>query len=115
MSKEKPWKKLTEKEFYENFVSSSLSGYITATYAKLIEMFGEPTCDGDAYKVDAEWVIQFKNGNIMTIYNYKNGKNYDEEDGLDVEDITDWHIGTAEDVPSYMRLVLRELKFRKDY
>jgi hypothetical protein len=69
-----------------------LQGYVDANYADLCEKFGEPT-DSDGYKVDAEWLIEFADGTVATIYNYKDGKNYCGEEGLDVEDITDWHIG----------------------
>jgi len=75
-----------------------LQGGINTTFEKLVDAFGEPT-SGDGYKVDAEWEIEFENPNsdtsvIATIYNWKNGKNYlGCEEGMDVEDITDWHIG----------------------
>jgi hypothetical protein len=71
---------------------SSLQGYITEDYNKLVEVFGEPT-DSDGYKIDAEWMLKFDDGVVATIYNYKDGKNYNGSDGLDVEDITNWHIG----------------------
>lgn len=70
-----------------------LQGYITTTYAQLVETFGEPSHDGDGYKTDAEWVLSDSRGNVVTIYNYKDGKNYNGNNGLDVEEITDWHIG----------------------
>lgn len=72
---------------------TSLQGYVTTTYADLVGCFGEPTCDGDGYKVDAEWIITFADGVVATIYNYKDGKNYCGEEGLDVEDIREWHVG----------------------
>lgn len=72
---------------------TSLQGYINTNYATLVGCFGEPTCDGDGYKVDAEWIITFADGVVATIYNWKNGKNYCGEEGYEVEDITDWHIG----------------------
>lgn len=72
---------------------TSLKGYVSTDYATLVEVFGEPHSDGDGYKVDAEWMLQFSNGVVATIYNYKDGRNYCGEDGLDVEDICDWHVG----------------------
>ena len=69
-----------------------LQGYIDANYADLCEKLGAHS-NGDEYKVDAEWVLRFSDGTIATIYNYKDGKNYCGEDGLDVDDITEWHVG----------------------
>ena len=72
---------------------TSLQGYIDTSYDVLRGCFGLPTCDGDGYKVDAEWIITFADGVVATIYNWKNGHNYCGWDGLDTEDITNWHIG----------------------
>lgn len=72
---------------------SCLQGYVNTTYADLVACFGEPVASYDDYKCDAEWNIKFADGVVVTIYNYKDGKNYCGEDGLAVEDITDWHIG----------------------
>jgi hypothetical protein len=69
-----------------------LQGHITATYEELEALFGEPH-ESDAYKVDAEWDIIFADGTKSSIYNWKNGKNYCGGDGMDVADITRWHIG----------------------
>lgn len=74
-----------------------LQGYITTTYADLVGCFGNPTCDGDGYKVDAEWIITFDDGVVATIYNYKDGPNYCGQHGTPVENITDWHIGGRDD------------------
>lgn len=71
---------------------TSLQGYISATFDELVNTFGEPG-KGDEYKTDAEWIIEFDDGTVATIYNWKDGRNYCGSDGLDVEDITDWHIG----------------------
>ena len=71
---------------------TSLMGYVTVFYRDLVEAFGEPNSIGDGYKVDAEWILEIDD-TIVTIYNYKTGKNYNGEDGDDVEDITDWHVG----------------------
>ena len=76
-----------------NVMGTSLSGYVDTTYAALKEMFGEPE-EGDGYKVDAEWVLEFKDGTVVTIYNYKDGVNYlGAEEGIETQNITDWHIG----------------------
>jgi hypothetical protein len=66
--------------------------YLDTTYKKLVDTFGEPT-GNDGYKTDAEWDLVFEDGTVATIYNYKDGKNYNGDDGMDVENITDWHIG----------------------
>jgi hypothetical protein len=71
---------------------SSLQGYIDITYDQLVEIFGEPISEGDGYKVDAEWELMIDH-TLVTIYNYKDGKNYNGEDGDAVEDIIEWHIG----------------------
>ena len=70
---------------------TSLQGYIDVSYATLCAIFGEPdTTDG--YKVDAEWTITTSAG-VATIYNYKDGKAYNGEDGTPTEEIIDWNIG----------------------
>jgi hypothetical protein len=69
-----------------------LQGEVDASYQELCDLFGAPT-GGDGYKVDAEWYVKFDDGTIATIYNWKNGKNYEGENGLNVEDIRDWHVG----------------------
>ena len=68
-----------------------LIGEVICSYDKLVEVFGEPL-EGD-YKTDAEWHLKFSDGQVATIYNWKNGKNYCGDDGIDVEEITTWHIG----------------------
>ena len=69
-----------------------LQGYIQANYADLVEVFGQPH-NLENYKTDAEWDICFEDGTRATIYNWKNGKNYCGEDGLELHEIQDWNIG----------------------
>jgi hypothetical protein len=76
---------------------TSLFCEINATYEKLVNLLGEPNGDNDGYKTDAEWEILI-NDKVITIYNWKDGKNYLGEYGDDVEDITEWHIGAKENV-----------------
>lgn len=55
-----------------NTTSSSLKGYIDATYDQLVGVLGEPTVNepsGDE-KTQLEWVVEFR-GDIFTIYDWK--------------------------------------------
>ena len=75
-----------------NIHGTSLRGYITTDYDTLVKYLGEPNT-GDEYKIDAEWDIEFDDGRIATVYNYKDGRNYCGAVGLPVDAITNWHIG----------------------
>jgi len=70
-----------------------LQGYLTATYEVLVSKLGDPSDGYDDYKSDAEWHLEFEDGSVATIYNWKNGKNYCGDEGLSLEEITEWHIG----------------------
>lgn len=72
-------------------VGTGYRGILNANYYDLVQIFGEP--EQGVFKTDAEWVLYFEDGTLATIYNYKDGKNYLGADGLDVEDITEWHVG----------------------
>lgn len=76
---------------------TSLISRIDFDYYELKRIFGEPT-NGDGYKVDAEWEIEFPDGKVATIYNYKTGTNYNNSSGTPTARIRDWHIGGKEKV-----------------
>ncbi len=82
----------THNDKYIYCSGTHLQGYIDITYAELKAKFGKPH-NSDGYKVDAEWDIEFADGTVATIYNWKNGKNYNGKNGLGKTKITDWHIG----------------------
>lgn len=70
-----------------------LVGYLSAfSYHDIVSVLGEPS-EGDGYKTDAEWIIEGTDGTVATIYNWKNGRNYNGDDGWEVEDITEWNVG----------------------
>ena len=49
---------------------TSYMGSVKTTYNRLVEIFGEPHLrDGD--KTTAEWVLEFQDGTIATIYDWK--------------------------------------------
>jgi len=70
-----------------------LQGEINADYDKLLLKLGPPCDSFDNYKTDAEWIIEFEDGSVATIYNWKNGRNYLGEYGQLLCDIKEWHIG----------------------
>lgn len=72
---------------------TSFQGNIDESYQKLKKVFGPANSNGDGHKVDVEWILQFEDGTIATIYNYKNGRNYLGSEGLPKTKIEDWHVG----------------------
>jgi len=74
-----------------NLDGTGLIGYLEITYQNLVSLFGEPT-KGGGYKTDAEWHLKTPNG-VISIYNYKDGRNYLGDKGKNAENITDWHVG----------------------
>jgi hypothetical protein len=84
-------------------VGTSLVGYIDISYAELKKTLGQPS-GSDGYKSDAEWELEFEDGSIATIYNWKDGKNYNGSNGIPKTQIRDWHVGGAnKDVLSKLR------------
>ena len=85
----------TTKELFTKpeFQSSFLGFCIDTTYKTLVSIFGRPNSVSDKYKTDTEWMLQTKTGLYFTLYNYKDGKNYNGRNGLEVKDITNWHVG----------------------
>ena len=78
-----------------NFDDTSLQGNIRAGYSLLCNLFGQPH-GSDGYKSDAGWDIEFEDGTVVTIYNWKNGKNYLGSEGYDTQKITSWNVGGKE-------------------
>jgi len=61
-----------------------LQGYVTTDYDTLVAVFGEPD-DRNGDKVTCEWRLQFEDGTVATIYDWKE---YYTPLGT-----YDWHIG----------------------
>lgn len=64
---------------------TSFMGCITTTYDKLVQLFGEPMKGSDDGKTTAEWVIQFEDGEVATIYDWKLSST--------PTNLYDWHVG----------------------
>ena len=67
-----------------------LQGYIDASYDDLCRLFGKPEF-GD-YKTDWEWTIEFEDGTVATIYNWKNGPNYGASH-VTPDMVNEWNVG----------------------
>lgn len=88
---------------YETITNSTMDCTGTSLWAELTganvhemtAMFGEPETNNICYKVDVEWVMQFTDSQgkdwVFTLYNWKNGPNYDPS--LDLEYVYEWNIG----------------------
>lgn len=50
---------------------TSLQGYVTTTYDALVSLLGQPLKGSDDHKVTCEWILEFNNGDIATIYDWK--------------------------------------------
>ena len=66
---------------------TSLSNYIDCSFMDLVSVFGEPTYEDPSAddKVNVEWVLRGENGDVATIYNWKDGR-------IPTEDYR-WHVG----------------------
>ena len=66
-------------------------GQISVSYEHLVKIFGKPDPDaGDDFKTDAHWVLEFEDGMIATVYNWKNGPKYG---GPDIKWVLEWNVG----------------------
>lgn len=69
-------------------IESSGSGFVgelNTTYDELVAVFGKPTFSDVCNKVTVQWVLEFEDGTVATIYDYK----MDETP----KGIYAWHIG----------------------
>jgi hypothetical protein len=78
---------------HSHMMGTSGQGDLHATFAELVAKLGNPNAVLDTDKIDACWVIRFEDGTVATVYNWKDGRNWLGDDGLDVEDITEWSVG----------------------
>lgn len=95
----KNWRKATQKEMS----GAASRGYIDTSYSNIKAKLGEPELLDEGFKSDAEWDLKFKDGTVISIYNYKDGKNYLGSKGKSKSDITDWHVGGKGQVMKHLR------------
>ena len=89
----KRWTYKTQEDTTANTCGTFGQGGVNCKYKTLVTLFGEPFEGSADGKTDAEWVIEFMDGKVATIYNWKNGKSYAGDKGKNIENITEWNIG----------------------
>jgi hypothetical protein len=72
---------------------TSYIGKIHISFDVLVQLFGQPSRGSADNKTTVQWELRFEDDTFANIYNWKNGKPYLKEKGIDVEDITEWCIG----------------------
>lgn len=91
---------------YSKINGTCYQGQISCSYDELVKAFGKPG-KGDEYKTDAEWIVEFEDGTVAAVYNWKDGKSYCGPDGYEVEDIPQWNIGGHnKQAPALVRFVI---------
>ena len=80
-------------------------GSILARYDDIVAVYGKPFTRLPENKMDVQWIVETEHG-IATIYNYKDGKAYLGEKGLDIRAIKRWHIGGS----GHGRAVFKEIQ-----
>ena len=64
-----------------------LQGKFSHSFQEIKSVFGDPIAGADpGDKVQAEWAIQFDDGTVATIYDWK-------EWGTSYENVKNWHVG----------------------
>lgn len=79
---------------------SHLQGFVTCSYADLVQTFGNPNSEGDGYKVSTEWVIYDRADDLtITIYDWKCTELYDDYptsvEEFRAQQSYEWHIGCS--------------------
>ena len=73
---------------------TSGKGSFICNYITLVRVLGEPLKGSDDFKTQVEWEIEYKDGTITTIYDWKQGKCYlGEEEGIEPNEVICWNIG----------------------
>lgn len=62
-------KKIKVNDITSDINGTSLIGYVTTTYDKLVEALGKPETDWD--KSTAMWIVEASDGTVCTIYDWK--------------------------------------------
>jgi len=87
-------RKIVKINNFDSIETISGTGYIRVSSDFLINIFGYPEKSG-SYKSDWIWRLSLDDNNVIEIYDWKIGKNYNGDDGLELEEIELWSIGSS--------------------
>jgi hypothetical protein len=77
----------------DNICGTYLRGHITVSYEDLVSVFGKQHSIGDGYKTSCEWALEFQDGTVATIYDWKQNKEYLGEEGIHYSKVHEWNVG----------------------
>lgn len=87
------WKNNT---LWQTIEGTSKRGSMFSHYEDIVRVCGTPVVNREFGKSDVHWIVETDAG-LATIYNYKDGKAYLGDEGLDYRDIKSWNIGAKSD------------------
>ena len=96
-----------------NTSGTSGKGSFICEYKTLVKVLGQPLKGSDDFKTQAEWDIIYKDGTITTIYDWKQGKGYLGEEGIEPKEVIEWNVGGNEETKSLEHL--KDLFISKGY
>lgn len=99
------------KKVNEESISNTCFSQITfeASTDRIIEVFGEPSYRGSAFKTTREWWIETENGDVFTIYDWKEYRDFDDDETIE------WHVGTKYGIPDYAETLKRVRNALKEF
>jgi len=88
---------------------------LRASYLELVDLFGEPNCEGDGMESDCGWEFCFE-GVWYNLYNKEDGVASMGYEGIPTDYLDEWHIWSSESDPHLrkqhsdrLRAILQEL------
>lgn len=99
------------KKVNEESVFNTCFSFITfeASTDQLISIFGEPSWRGGASKSTREWWIETENGDVFTIYDWKEYCDFNDDEAIE------WHVGTKYNIPDSKESIERVRNALKEF
>lgn len=97
-----------------DFCGTSLKAYIHASYPELENLFGEPL-DGDGYKISGLWTFVNKEGEVFTLYDWKQTELYDNElpsikKFRDSDEVVEFNVGGRTSAVEFLQWLNEKIK-----
>lgn len=94
-SKNKGEVKIMKYKKTDKICGTYLQGHLNdVCYMQIRSKFGLPHSTGDEWKVSCQWAIEFEDGTIATIYDWKSCKEYcGDDEGIHYKNNESWNIG----------------------